>query len=87
MVALTPRQRAIYVANLEAVTKLESFGYHLVTEPVRLKYGLPSDSQHLYLYRKRKGLIDLFTISVQSDAEYVGCRPAIAVRGDQRIKQ
>ena len=87
MTTLTPRQRAIYARNLEAVDRLTKIGYHIVTEPARLKYGLPSDSQHLYLYRKRHGMIDLFTISVLSGAEYVGCREAVPVRGDERIKQ
>lgn len=85
MNGLTPRQRAIWVANFGAVNKLGQIGYKIVTEPVRLKYGLPSDLDHLYLYRRRHGLIDLFTISVISGAEYVGCRPAVAVRGSERI--
>jgi hypothetical protein len=72
------------VANFEAVKKLERIGYRIVTKPVRLKYGLPESEDHLYLYRLRHGLIDLFTVSITSAAEYTGCREAVVVRGDER---
>jgi hypothetical protein len=74
------------IANLEAVEKLKRFGYRIVTKPVRLKYGLPESEDHLYLYRLRHGLIDLFTVSITSAANYTGCREAVVVRGNEREK-